>query len=253
MMLADLTGRAAESATRILLVRRTGRQPVLTQRRWILLGWGGRARAGSWCADSDLAAAVAALDGDPSGACDLDPVIAVCAHGVHDACCAIRGRPVAAALAQRWPDQVYECSHLGGDRFAPNVAILPDGFYYGNLDPNNAVETVGRHLAGEVPARFLRGMSRFAPPVQAAAAVVFDRYGPLAADDLTVRSVHQIGPHHGHGSKTFAELELHDGRRLALEVESVRRPEAQLTCRAGRATPATGFQVVSCVVMTAAP
>lgn len=244
-MLADLTGRAAESATRILLIRRPGRQSGATDRRWILLGWGGQSRAGVWRDDSDLSAAVASLDGDESGACELDPVIVVCAHGVHDTCCAIRGRPVAAALRQSWPDQVWECSHLGGDRFAPNVAILPDGFYYGDLDPTTAVDTVERHLAGEVSGAYLRGMSRFAPPVQAAAAAVFNRYGPLAADDVTLRSVNQVGPHHGHGSKTFAELELHDGRRLSLEIESVRRPPAQLTCRAASATPATEYRIVS--------
>ena len=72
-------------------------------------------------------------------AVDLGPILLVCTHGVHDTCCALRGRPVAAALAARWPGQVWECSHVGGDRFAPNVVVLPDGFYYGNLDPETAV------------------------------------------------------------------------------------------------------------------
>jgi hypothetical protein len=35
--------------------------------------------------------------GEPSA----EPVIAVCAHGRHDECCATRGRSVAVTLAQR--------------------------------------------------------------------------------------------------------------------------------------------------------
>ena len=50
--------------------------------------------------------------------------------------------PAARSAAARWPRRsppagrslVWECSHLGGDRFAPNVVVLPDATYYGNLD-----------------------------------------------------------------------------------------------------------------------
>ena len=242
-MLSALTGRAVESSTRILLVRRPGRLAPDAPRRWILVGLDGSTRSGPWRHDDDLAAAAAALDGDQSALTDLGPILLVCTHGVHDTCCALRGRPVAAALAARWPDQVWECSHVGGDRFAPNVVVLPDGFYYGNLDPETAVGTVQRHLGGEVVVEFLRGMARFPPPVQAAAAAVFDRCGPLGPTDVRVRSVRQVGPHLGHGSETFVELELDDGRSARVDVASVRRPEARLTCRAARDTPATEYQV----------
>jgi (2Fe-2S) ferredoxin len=249
--LAGLTDRAVESATRILLVRRPGRPSPGPPRRWILVGLDGTTRSGPWRHDADLAAAAAALDGDQSAVVDLGPILLVCTHGVHDTCCALRGRPVAAALAVHWPDQVWECSHVGGDRFAPNVLVLPDGFYYGNLDPETAVATIQRHLGGEVVVEHLRGMARFAPPVQAAAAAVFDRCGPLAVDDVRVRSVRQIGPHLGHGSETFVELDLADGRSARVDVLSVRRPEARLTCRAARETPATEYRVEIFEVRTA--
>ncbi|WP_218926810.1 sucrase ferredoxin, partial [Priestia megaterium] len=70
------------------------------------------------------------------------PVILVCAHGRHDPCCAVRGLPVGRALGERWPEQVWECSHIGGDRFAANVVVAPDGVYYGGLDAKSAVATV---------------------------------------------------------------------------------------------------------------
>jgi len=241
--LATLTSRAAASATRILLIRRPGRLPPDALRRWILVGLDAPTRSGPWRTDDDLAAAVDALDGDHSAPAESGPILLVCTHGVHDTCCALRGRPVAAALTARWPGQVWECSHVGGDRFAPNVVILPDGFYYGNLDPETAVGVVERHLGGEVVVDYLRGMARFAPPVQAAAAAVFDRCGPLGADDVRVHSARQVGPHLGHGSETFVELDLADGRSARVEIASVRRPDAQLTCRASRETPATEYRV----------
>ncbi|HYH35261.1 MAG TPA: sucrase ferredoxin, partial [Nocardioides sp.] len=61
-------------------------------------------------------------------------LLCVCTHGRHDACCAERGRPVAAALATAHPDQTWEISHIGGDRFAGNALFLPHGLYYGRLD-----------------------------------------------------------------------------------------------------------------------
>ena len=47
-----------------------------------------------------------------------------------------------------------------------NVVVLPDGFYYGNLDPDSAMATVETHLAGTVLPDRLRGMARFLPPVR---------------------------------------------------------------------------------------
>ena len=67
---------------------------------------------------------------------------------------------MAAALAEHWPEAVWECSHVGGDRFAANVVVLPDGFYYGQLDPESAVATVRSHLTGAVAARSLHVFSR---------------------------------------------------------------------------------------------
>jgi len=152
---------------------------------------------------------------------------------------------VAAALASRWPELVWECSHIGGDRFASNVVLLPDGFYYGNLDPESALTTVDAHLAGRVLPDRLRGMARFVPPVQAAVIAAYQHYGLPAPSDVSVRRTEHIGPHHGHGSETFVELVI-EPQRLAVRahVLSVRRSEAQLTCRAPRETPATEYQVI---------
>ena len=244
-VLMTLTERAG-SATRILLVRRPGRIDRRAPRSWILAGLDTDTVTGQWRSDIDLLDAADALIGADSLAIEHpDAVILVCTHGVHDVCCALRGRPVAAALASRWPELVWECSHIGGDRFAPNVVLLPDGFYYGNLDPDNAMSTVEAHLAGTVLTEQLRGMARFLPPVQAAAVAAYRTFGPLGPSDVTVRRTEHIGPHHGHGSETIVDLVIEPKQRMVrVRVLSVRRAEAKLTCRAARETPATEYRII---------
>ena len=244
-VLATLVDKAG-SATRILLIRRPGRIDRHAPRRWILTSLDSSAITGRWREDHDLLEAANALTaGSPGQVAASGPLILVCTHGVHDVCCALRGRPVALELASRWPDLVWECSHIGGDRFAPNVVMLPDGFYYGNLDPASAIDTVEAHLAGTVLTDRLRGMAGFLPPVQAAAIAAYERYGPLGPSDVSVRSTEHIGPHHGHGSETIVDLVVGSQSQLAtVRVLSVRRADAQLTCRATRETPATEYRII---------
>ena len=242
---------SAGSDTRILLVRRPGRIDRRAPRRWILTGLDSPTATGLWQQDEDLLGAANAListsevAGNESELIIREPLILVCTHGVHDVCCALRGRPVATALASRWPELIWECSHVGGDRFAPNLVVLPDGLYYGNLDPESALATVESHLGGTVVPDRLRGMARFVPPVQAAVIAAYQRYGPLGPSDVTVGETEHIGPHHGHGSETFVDLVIQPTQRRArVHVLSVRRADAQLTCRAARATPATEYRII---------
>ena len=55
------------------------------------------------------------------------PQLLVCTNGTRDTCCARLGRPVAAAAARRFPDQVWEVTHTSGHRFAPTTVLLPSG------------------------------------------------------------------------------------------------------------------------------
>jgi (2Fe-2S) ferredoxin len=246
-VLGQLTAAAAQTATRILLIRRPGRSPVPERRTWLLTGPTTGTVEGRWRTDADLAGALSALEApepDPALTGPSAPVVLVCAHGVHDTCCAVRGRPVAAALAEVHPGQVWECSHVGGDRFAPNVVVLPDGYYYGGLTATTAVATVAAHQAGRVQTEHLRGMSRFTPPQQAAVVAAHAAYGPLAAGAVVVTGSRTRGPAGAAGSRTVVDLRvagLPGG--LQAEVLAVRRPPARLTCRAPRDTPATEYRV----------
>jgi hypothetical protein len=159
-------------------------------------------------------------------------VMGVCTHGRHDACCAERGRPVAMALAEAFPEEAWELSHLGGDRWAANMLVLPHGLFYGRLD-EESVRHVARLLrAGELELDHLRGRSGFASQVQAAEAAV-RRW----TDERRLGAVRFVS-REAEDAVSRVVLEV-DGRPYAATVVSTRSEERfQLTCRATRLNPA---------------
>lgn len=238
---ATLTDAVRAARSRLLFIRRPGRRPADRTWRWAVVRVTAGTQWGAWEQPTDLLVAAAALrssDGLPP--LSPDPLLLVCTHGVHDACCAIRGRPVAAALAEHWPESTWECSHVGGDRFAPNVVVLPDGTYYGGLDVVSAARVVGGHLDGRVDVEHLRGSVRWSSVAQAAVAEVHRRAGPFGASDLRPVSWTESAP-----GRWLVTVLGPDQRRHLVEVVAEQRPRAVLTCAAARPTSATAYRAVS--------
>lgn len=125
-----------------------------------------------------------ALDGS-DGALSTDPVVAVCAHGRHDQCCAVRGRAATAAIEARYPEFTWECSHLGGDRFAATMLVLPEGLCYGRVDSTDSAELVRLYLDGRLDDRFLRGRTSLPHAVQAAQHFAREETGDDRIDALS--------------------------------------------------------------------
>ncbi|MFW3386374.1 UNVERIFIED_CONTAM: sucrase ferredoxin [Kocuria sp. CPCC 205274] len=235
---------AAQAArARVLLVRRHGRRSREGPSRWAVLrqdsSGAGRQHWGTWRRDEDLAEIAAAL-GVP-GETGHPPVLLVCAHGQHDPCCAVRGRPVGRALSERWPDLVWECSHVGGDRFAANVVVVPDGVYYGGLDAESAVTTVEEHLAGRVHAEHLRGYTDLYPPQQAAVAAALERFGPAGRHDWTVTESARDG------DRWRIRLTGRPPRPGLVDVElrSHTAPPHQLTCHGPATSTARVYELTA--------
>lgn len=162
-----------------------------------------------------------------------EPVVLVCTHGRHDVCCAEQGRPVAAALAASHPEQVWESSHVGGDRYAPTVVALPSGAYHGRVAPEAAPEVVDRILEGRLTLSHLRGRSGLRAGVQAAEHALRAHLDEDRVDALRVLRW-QPAPE---GPGGVAHLG-HASGRWAVTVTATRRDPAPLTCRAGRASVA---------------
>jgi len=86
-----------------------------------------------------------------------DPLWLVCTNGRRDVCCAELGRPVAAALTERWMAETWETTHLGGHRFSATLLALPSGVTLGRLDATTAVEACQEIAAGRHPTAYSRG------------------------------------------------------------------------------------------------
>jgi hypothetical protein len=176
---------------RVLLIRRPGR-PVHApgRRRWFRVDSrpGHEAvRTGIFAHGRELADLVM----DPqAGDLHEGPLYLVCTHGRHDTCCAVRGRPLAAALAADQPDRTWESSHVGACRFAAAMVLLPHGVVLGGVPPADAPGIAADYAAGLLPAQGIRGRSALSPAVQAAqhhARIATGAYGVDALVPMDVR------------------------------------------------------------------
>jgi len=97
-----------------------------------------------------------------------EPIVLVCTHGSRDRCCGTLGGMVFASLARQKPAWVWQCSHLGGHRFAPTLLTFPDGMMYGRVPLEHCSELLTA-LAEERPWRleYQRGNTQLPRAVQA--------------------------------------------------------------------------------------
>jgi len=133
----------------------------------------------------DFAAALA--DGGASAAPLDRPLYVVCTHGKRDRCCALRGRPLYDALREEVDsDLVWQSTHVGGDRFAGNVVVFPQGIYYGRVDPADTAGLVAAQASGRIDLEHYRGRAGHACRVQAAGHAIRRSQGLLGIDDLSL-------------------------------------------------------------------
>ena len=238
--LAVALDRHADAAgARLLLIRRAGR------------GDGGKGRC--FIAHSgrrDPWAEGRVLD-DPAELLDLDlgkvvagqrpgfgepvalPLYLVCTNGRHDRCCATYGRPLALALSATVGERVWECSHIGGDRFAANLVCLPHGYYFGRVDPQDAPRVVGRYEREVIDLDHYRGRCSDPPVVQAAEWYARRRTGLTGRDELVV-----VGRRRLDRQVWATSFTAPQGDRLRVVVRAARTAEPRLlTCSSTRPEP----------------
>jgi (2Fe-2S) ferredoxin len=230
---AHLSALATGTPARVLLLRRAPGVPRLVPHHTLFAGV--TTPTGGWFERFDLNGPDELFDLDlgplglerPSGGEPVtEPFYLVCTNGKHDACCAELGRPVVDVLAPQLGDRLWECSHVGGDRFAGNLVCLPAGVFYGHLDPDVAAEVIRTHEDGGVDLARWRGRSSLPFPVQSAEAFVRAELDLTREDDLRFVGARRDA------DRTAATFERRTGERV---TATVRRRQADvarnLTCK----------------------
>ena len=190
--LSEALGEAtAQAGLKFLLIRQPGREGRVlhgapdasgtpTHRVLYAISTPGEERLYSFCVSTPEQLLELPLDNPQeliqvTGAELMDsPAILVCTHSKRDRCCALRGRPIAAHLADILPaNVVWECSHTGGHRFAPVGIMLPTGYTYGRLSEPSALAAYLSLAGRSIPSLHgLRGRSTDTPVEQAAEVAV---------------------------------------------------------------------------------
>lgn len=184
---AELARAAKERHIRVLLIRRREGDPASDAvRRAILVDTATREMAVRALDDlADIALeAVADAPVTSFGARMTDPIFLVCTNGKRDACCALRGRALMTALATDHAERIWECTHLGGHRFAGNLVCLPDGIIYGRVSTDDGPRLADAYLAGRLDPALLRGRSAWPEPAQVAEHELRLRTGLAGIDEI---------------------------------------------------------------------
>ncbi|RCW45944.1 hypothetical protein DFQ14_102246 [Halopolyspora algeriensis] len=219
---------------RVVLIRRVRRQGQGSGQRHCFLARTGLGEGWVEQAVLDGPADVFDLDleglarGDRPGLQPVpDPLYFVCTHGRHDPCCAEQGRPVAEALSKHFPEQTWEVSHIGGDRFAGNLLALPHGFYFGRVPSDDAVPLAEAYARGELDTRYLRGRTAYGFATQAAECLLRQETEICGVDELPLISSRR------EGDEVEATFTAPDGGHYRVRLRSVpSHPERRLTCHA---------------------
>ncbi len=145
---------------------------------------------------------------------------------------------MAAALAASAPDRVWECSHLGGDRFAGNVLVLPDGLGFGRVDVLRAPALLADLARGLLDLDLLRGRATLSMPAQFAEVHLRQELGERRAD-----AVRHTGARRDE-DEVVVTFEV-DGTTYDVRVRSTLGAPAALTCRAKRDNPVLRHEVTA--------
>ncbi len=166
------------------------------------------------------------------------PMFVVCTHGRHDPCCAERGRPLAQWLSITRPDETWESTHVGGDRFAANLVAFPHGWYFGRVDHDAGRALADAYVDGRIDLERARGRSSDPIDVQAAEVAVRRDAGLDRIEDVEAASVRRDG------TRSSVRIDTRAGSFVVV-VQRDEQPAMRLTCHSTDERSAPVFDVVS--------
>jgi hypothetical protein len=235
--LHELDSRASAVDVGVMLIRRpgrAGREPADQRHVILATTLPGRSAAEVFAMDpnQDLldldVEALAAGNLPGRGARVEEPMLLVCTNGRRDPCCSVAGRALADRLSAAAPQAVWECSHLGGHRFAPTALSLPSGYVYGRLTVDIGLGLLRQPMSAPPLVEHCRGRTTWDPLGQAAELAVRANEPHLDADALTV----------GTKAEDQRQVTVAGGRRHVVTLQRNPVPQARaISCGADPTTP----------------
>ncbi|HEY1096908.1 MAG TPA: sucrase ferredoxin [Alphaproteobacteria bacterium] len=114
-----------------------------------------------------------------------EPLYLVCTNGNKDKCCAKFGMTCYKQLLTRIPKhRVWQCTHVGGDRFAPNIVMAPQGAYFARLGTEQMDHFIDQTEQGLIDLTYYRGLCWYGKDVQSAEYYIRRETGLLNFADL---------------------------------------------------------------------
>lgn len=165
-----------------------------------------------------------------------EPLYLVCTNGQRDVCCARFGLPVFEQLQTHVGRRVWQTTHVGGHRYAPNLLSLPSGLLYGFVTPEDVVALTQAQDDGQISLPNLRGRSCYAPAAQASEYYLRQHLGETDMHALTLTD---IG---GDNSVTAAEFKLAADGVARVRVEQLEGTPVVASCD-GKPKPVTEFRL----------
>jgi hypothetical protein len=137
-------------------------------------------------------ASVAAGEKTAHGEIVTDPLYLVCTHGKRDKCCAKFGFPIYKSVREARDGQVWQSSHVGGDRFAANLLCFPHGLFYAHVTEESAHEVLSRYERQQIVLEKFRGRACYPYPVQSADYFIRRESGVSGINDLRALSSERL-------------------------------------------------------------
>jgi hypothetical protein len=189
----------------------------------------------------DLAGLIQGTTAD-SASLRKEPLFLVCTNGRRDACCAKFGLSVYEALAKTMGDSVWQCSHVGGHRFAPNMLCFPDGLLYGRLGAENVSDIAQAFADGYLDVISYRGRIAYDPPVQAADFFLRRQTGELRLGNYHLKDVQFLADEQW----LIRFSEKHRPREHTLVIGRIKSDDQVFeSCRLDKAIPLAKYVMIN--------
>jgi hypothetical protein len=163
-----------------------------------------------------------------AGVYDKSPLYLVCTDGVHDKCCAKYGLRTYQHIRAKFGGNVWESSHVGGDRFAANLVCFPHGLFFGRVWESEAERIAGDYRNGRIFLANYRGRGCYSRNAQVGEYFIRRESGDVRLDSL--RFVEDENPDHNFSRVTFQSVE--DGTIHTVRFSRMNSDlENPMTCR----------------------